>query len=72
MNEQVEIITPEIVHQSYTNAFNILIGKTDFNTLSEQDEFYLPQDYDDVNTILQYFEDIEDYETCIIIRDKQK
>ena len=72
MSEIVEIITPEIVHQSYTNAFNILIGKTDFNTLSEQDEFYLPQDYDDVNTILQYFEDIEDYETCIIIRDKQK
>ena len=49
MNEQVEIITPEIVHQSYTNAFNILVGITDFDTLSEQDEFYLPQDHDDVN-----------------------
>ena len=68
MNEQVEIITSEIIHQSYTNAFNILVGITDFEDLSEQDEFYLPQDYNDPKIVLQYFEDIEDYETCIIIR----
>ena len=67
--EKVEILTDEIVHQSYTNAFDLLIGNTDFDTLSEQDEFYLPEDYDDENIVLQYFEDIEDYETCIKIRD---
>tara|TARA_B100001093_G_scaffold420878_1_gene412957 strand:+ start:609 stop:824 length:216 start_codon:yes stop_codon:yes gene_type:complete len=69
--EKVEILTNEIVHQSYTNAFDLLIGNIDFDKLSEQGEFYLPEDYDDVQVILQYFEDIEDYETCIIIRDKQ-
>ena len=67
--EKVEILTDEIVHQSYTNTFDLLIGNTDFDTLSEQDEFYLPEDYDDENIVLQYFEDIEDYETCIKIRD---
>ena len=69
--EEVENLTNEIVHQSYTNALDLLIGNTDFDTLSEQDEFYLPQDYDDESIVLQYFEDIEDYETCIKIRDKQ-
>jgi len=69
--EEVKNLTNEIVHQSYTNALDLLIGNTDFDTLSEQDEFYLPQDYDDESIVLQYFEDIEDYETCIKIRDKQ-
>ena len=69
--EEVKNLTDEIVHQSYTNALDLLIGNTDFDTLSEQDEFYLPQDYDDESIVLQYFEDIEDYETCIKIRDKQ-
>lgn len=69
--EKVEILTDEIVHQSYTNAFDLLIGNIDFDKLSEQGEFYLPEDYDDENIILQYFEDIEDYETCIKIRDNK-
>ena len=67
--EKVEILTDEIVHQSYTNAFDLLIGNIDFDKLSEQGEFYLPEDYDDESIVLQYFEDIEDYETCIKIRD---
>jgi len=70
--EKVEILTDEIVHQSYTNAFDLLIGNIDFDKLSEQGEFYLPEDYDDESIILQYFEDIEDYETCIKIRDNEK
>ena len=70
-SKSVQNLTDEIVHQSYTNALDLLIGNTDFDTLSEQDEFYLPQDYDDESIVLQYFEDIEDYETCIKIRDKQ-
>ena len=70
--EKVEILTDEIVHQSYTNAFDLLIGNIDFNKLSEQGEFYLPEDYDDESIVLQYFEDIEDYETCIKIRDNEK
>lgn len=70
--EKVEILTEEIVHQSYTNAFDLLIGNIDFDKLSEQGEFYLPEDYDDESIVLQYFEDIEDYETCIKIRDNEK
>ena len=69
--EKVEMLTDEIVHQSYTNALDLLIGNTDFDTLSEQGEFYLPEDYDDESIVLQYFEDIEDYETCIKIRDNK-
>ena len=70
--EKVEILTDEIVHQSYTNAFDLLIGNIDFDKLSEQGEFYLPEDYDDESIVLQSFEDIEDYETCIKIRDNEK
>ena len=67
--EEVETITDEIVNASYTNAFNLLIGNTDFDTLADQEEFYLPKDYDDPKIVLQYFEDIEDYEKCVEIRD---
>ena len=70
--EKVEILTDEIVHQSYTNALDLLIGNIDFDKLSEQGEFYLPEDYDDESIVLHYFEDIEDYETCIKIRDNEK
>ena len=51
--EKVEILTDEIVHQSYTNALDLLIGNIDFDKLSEQGEFYLPEDYDDESIVLQ-------------------
>jgi len=69
--EKLEILTPEIVDQSYKNALGLLLGKIDFEDLEKKGEFYLPKDYDDVQVVLEYFEDIEDYETCILIRDKQ-
>ncbi len=69
--EELEILTPEIVDQSYKNALGLLLGTLSFEDLEEKGEFYLPSDYDDVQVILEYFEDIEDYETCILIRDKQ-
>jgi hypothetical protein len=69
--EELETLTPEIVDQSYKNALGLLLGKIDFEDLEKRGEFYLPKDYDDVQVILEYFEDIEDYETCILIRDKQ-
>jgi len=69
--EKLEILTPEIVDQSYKNALGLLLGNLSFEDLEERGEFYLPSDYDDESIILQYFEDIEDYETCILIRDKQ-
>ena len=69
--EKLEILTPEIVDQSYQNALGLLLGNLSFEDLEERGEFYLPSDYDDESIILQYFEDIEDYETCILIRDNK-
>ena len=69
--EELEILTPEIVDQSYKNALGLLLGTLSFEDLEEKGEFYLPSDYDDPKIILEYFEDIEDYETCILIRDNK-
>jgi len=70
MNE-VEILTSEIVDQSYQNALGLLLGNLSFKDLEKRGEFYLPEDYDDPQVVLEYFEDIEDYETCILIRDNK-
>ena len=69
--EELEILTPEIVDQSYKNALGLLLGTLNFEDLEKRGEFYLPADYDDPNIVLEYFEDIEDYETCILIRDNK-
>ena len=69
--EKLEILTPEIVDQSYQNALGLLLGNLSFEDLEERGEFYLPADYDDPKIILEYFEDIEDYETCILMRDNK-
>ena len=69
--EKLEILTPEIVDRSYKNALDLLLGNLSFEDLEERGEFYLPSDYDDPQVVLEYFEDIEDYETCILIRDNK-
>ena len=69
--EKVEILTSKIVDQSYKNALGLLLGDLSFKDLEEKGEFYLPEDYDDPQVVLEYFEDIEDYETCILIRDNK-
>ena len=69
--EKLEILTPEIVDQSYKNALDLFLGNLSFEDLEKRGEFYLPKDYDDPQVVLEYFEDIEDYETCILIRDNK-
>ena len=69
--EKLEILTPEIVDQSYKNALGLLLGNLSFEDLEKRGEFYLPSDYDDVQVILEYFEEIEDYDKCIQIRDRK-
>ncbi len=69
--DELEIPTQEIVDQSYANALDLLLGNISFEDLADKGEFYLPKDYDDPKVIIQHFEDIEDYETCILIRDKK-
>ena len=58
--EKLEILTPEIVDQSYQNALGLLLGNLSFEDLEERGEFYLPSDYDDPQVVLEYFEDIEE------------
>ncbi len=69
--EKVELLTSKIVDQSYKNALGLLLGDLSFEDLEKKGEFYLPEDYDDPQVVLEYFEDIEDYETCILIRDNK-
>jgi hypothetical protein len=57
------------IEKSYTNAYKLLIGETNYDQLASQSEFYLPVDHEDPAEILKYFEEIEDYEKCAIIRD---
>ena len=50
--EKLEILTPEIVDQSYKNALGLLLGNLSFEDLEERGEFYLPSDYDDPQVVL--------------------
>ena len=56
--------------ESYNNAFDLLVGNTDWDKLSKKGSFMLPIDYEDTNALLKHFESIEDYEKCAIIRDE--
>jgi len=50
--------------ESYHNAYQLLIGATDYDKLAEQEEFYLPENHEDPQVVLEYYESIEDYEKC--------
>lgn len=61
-----------IVDLSFQNAYDLLVGKTTFDELSQQDEFYLPKDWEDPEVLLRHYEAEEDYEKCNeIIKGKQ-
>ncbi len=52
------------IEESYHNAFQLLIGATDYDKLAEQEVFYLPENHEDPDVVLRYYESIEDYEKC--------
>ena len=54
----------EIARLSFANAYELFIGNMTFDELSQQDEFYLPKDWEDAEVLLQYFEAEEEYEKC--------
>ena len=54
----------EIARLSFANAYDLLVGNITFDELSQQDEFYLPKDWEDPKVLLQYFEGEEEYEKC--------
>ena len=62
----------EIARLSFANAYELFVGNTTFDELSQQDEFYLPKDWEDAEVLLRYFEREEEYEKCNqIIKVKQ-
>jgi len=50
--------------EAYYNAYQLLIGDTDYDKLAEQEVFYLPENHEDPDVVLKYYESIEDYEKC--------
>ena len=54
----------EIARLSFDNAYELFVGNTTFDELSQQDEFYLPKDWEDPKVLLRYFEREEEYEKC--------
>lgn len=56
--------------KAYENSYKLLIGETTYEELGEKGPFLLPVNHTDPNVTLKYYESIEDYDKCIIIRDK--
>ena len=52
------------IEESYYNAYQLLIGATDYDRLAEHGVFYLPENHEDPGVVLRYYESIEDYEKC--------
>jgi hypothetical protein len=50
--------------ECYYNAYQILIGETTYDKLAEQEVFYLPENHEDPDVVLRYYESVEDYEKC--------
>jgi len=50
--------------EAYHNAYLLLIGATTYDELAEQGEFFLPENHEDPQVVLEYYESIEDYEKC--------
>ena len=60
------------IEESYYNAYQLLIGATDYDKLAENKVFYLPPNHEDPDVLLRYYESIEDYEKCKEILDQNK
>jgi hypothetical protein len=50
--------------ECYYNAYQLLIGATTYDELAEQEVFYLPENHEDPDVVLSYYESVEDYEKC--------
>lgn len=60
------------IEQSYFNAYQLLTGKTNYDKLAEQEVFYLPEDHENPEVLLLYYESMEDYEKCAEIVKQNK
>lgn len=59
------------MNKPYENSYKLLMGETTYEELSKDGSFLLPKNHEDPLVTLKYFQEIEDYEKCIKIRDKQ-
>lgn len=48
------------------------MGETTYEELAENGPFLLPKNHEDPTVTLSYYLEIEDYDKCIKIRDKQR
>lgn len=53
------------LEKSYHNAYQLYVGEIDYDDLGEV--FYLPENHEDPNVLLNYFEKVEEYEKCLKI-----
>jgi len=58
--------------KAYENSYKLLIGEVTYEELSKDGSFLLPKNHEDPLVTLKYFQEIEDYEKCIKIRDMIK
>ena len=59
--------------KAYENSYRLLMGETTYDELAEESIFILlPENHEDPDITLKYFEEIEDYDKCIKIRDRQR
>jgi len=58
--------------KAYKNSYKLLVGETTYDELGKDGMFLLPVNHEDPLVTLKYFEEIEDYEKCIKIRDYLK
>jgi hypothetical protein len=59
------------MNEAYENSYKLLIGETTYDELAKNSMFLLPINHEDPLVTLKYFEQIEDYDKCIKIRDKK-
>lgn len=65
----------EELHIAHLNSYDIIVMGADVKTILDTDTYMFmhdpsyPYEEEDVLLLLKYFEDIEDYERCIIIKD---
>lgn len=59
------------IEESYYNAYQLLMGTTDYDKLADKGVFYLPKNHQDPEVILRYYESVEEYEKCNKIINKQ-
>lgn len=58
--------------EAYENSYQLLIGEITYDELGKDGPFLLPKNHEDPWVTLNYYLEIEDYERCIKIRDKQR